>query len=208
MKMIVKLIIYTMMIGMTISLSGQDGVQMDKNDEEKRTKIATFAGGCFWCMQPPFDNTEGVTSTRVGYTGGEVPNPTYHEVTSGETGHAEAIEIVFDPEVVSFSELLAIFWHNIDPTVKNRQFADCGTQYRTAIFYHSEEQNKAAEQSRDELEKSGKFENPIVTEISPVSEFYEAEVYHQDYYLKNSIHYKNYKIGSGRAGYLEKTWGK
>ena len=208
MKTTMNLILYTMLIGVTLSLSGQDGKQMDKIDKEKKTEIATFAGGCFWCMEPPFDNTEGVISTRVGYSGGEVANPTYHDVTSGETGHAEAIEIIFDPEIVSYADLLQILWHNIDPTVKNRQFADRGTQYRTAIFYHSEEQKKAAELSREELEKSGKFENPIVTEIVHASEFYEAEEYHQDYYLKNSIHYKNYKIGSGRAGYLEETWGK
>ncbi|MGQ0793967.1 MAG: peptide-methionine (S)-S-oxide reductase MsrA [Deltaproteobacteria bacterium] len=169
---------------------------------------ATFAGGCFWCMQPPFDGIEGVLSTAVGYIGGPKPSPTYEEVCSGRTGHAEAIEVVFDPEKVSYETLLDVFWKNIDPTTLNAQFFDAGTQYRTAIFYHSEEQKRLAEASKEALDKSGKFKNPIVTEISAAGEFYKAEEYHQRYYQKSPVRYKSYSYGSGRASYLERTWGK
>ena len=172
------------------------------------TATATFAGGCFWCMQPTFNEFKGVISTRVGYTGGHTVNPTYEEVSSGMTGHAEGIEIIYDPSKVSYAELVEEFWHNIDPTSLNRQFADHGTQYRSAIFYHNEEQRKIAEASKERLAKSGKFKKPIVTEITAATTFYPAEEYHQDYYKKNAMHYKAYKIGSGRAGYLEETWGK
>lgn len=169
---------------------------------------ATFAGGCFWCMQHPFDQLEGVVSTAVGYTGGSTEHPAYEEVCSGRTKHAEAIEILYDPSRISYSALLEVFWRNIDPTAIDRQFADVGSQYRTAIFYHSEEQKKLAESSKKELEKSGKFNKPIVTEIVPASEFYKAEEYHQKYYEKNQAHYKRYKYGSGRDQYLKETWGK
>lgn len=175
--------------------------------DEKRLKKATFAGGCFWCMEPPFDQLQGVEATITGYTGGKTANPTYQEVSTGKTGHAEAIQILFDPEIISYAELLEVFWTNIDPTTKNRQFADRGSQYRTAIFYHDEEQKELAIKSKQKLESSGKFDSPIVTEIVPAGEFYRAEEYHQDYYLKNPLHYNNYKIGSGRAGYIKKTWG-
>ncbi len=174
----------------------------------KQTERAIFAGGCFWCMQPAFDRLNGVTSTSVGYTGGKKKNPTYQEVCTGKTGHAEAIEIVFDPSQTSYRELLGVFWRNIDPTVKDAQFADSGSQYRTAIFYTSESQKKEAEASRAEMEKSGAFDKPIVTEIEEAREFYPAEAYHQLYYEKNPGHYNAYKIGSGRAGYLEKKWGE
>lgn len=169
---------------------------------------ATFAGGCFWCMQPFFDRTKGVQETTVGYTGGETKNPTYEEVTSGKTGHAEAIQIVYDPKEVSYEKLLNIYWRNIDPTTKNQQFFDRGTQYRTAIFYHNDEQKRIAEESRSQLTDSGKFKKPIVTEIVPAVEFYPAEEYHQKYYKKNSLRYEAYHQGSGRDRFFEKIWGK
>jgi methionine-S-sulfoxide reductase len=176
--------------------------------QEKELAVATFAGGCFWCMEPPFDALEGVHSTISGYMGGHVIDPTYEEVSSGRTGHAEVVQVSYDPEIISYQELLAVFWRNIDPTTVNGQFADRGTQYRTAIFYHTPKQEEAARKSRDELASSGKFSEPIVTEIVPAEEFYRAEEYHQDYYKKNTIHYNMYKVGSGRAGYLKETWGK
>ena len=175
---------------------------------EKKLAAATFAGGCFWCMQPPFDNLQGVISTEAGYTGGTGEKPTYEEVSSGETGHAEVVRITYDPARISYSRLLEVFWKNIDPTTKNRQFADAGTQYRTAVFYHNEEQKRLALASKERLEKSGKYAAPIVTEILPASKFYRGEEYHQFYYKKNPAHYKLYKIGSGREGYLKRTWGE
>jgi peptide-methionine (S)-S-oxide reductase len=181
---------------------------MSETKADIKTMKATFAGGCFWCMQPTFNEFKGVISTRVGYTGGHTVNPTYEEVSSGTTGHAEGIEIIYDPTKVTYAELVEEFWHNIDPTSLNRQFADSGTQYRSAIFYHDEEQKRIAEASKERLAKSGKFKKPIVTEITAATTFYPAEEYHQDYYKKNAMRYKAYKIGSGRAGYLEETWGK
>ena len=177
--------------------------------DEKRDKkygVATFAGGCFWCMQPPYDNTPGVVETIVGYDGGTAKNPTYEEVSTGTTGHAEAVQVIYDPSKVTYEKLLEVFWHNIDPTQANGQFADRGPQYRTAIFYQNDEQKKLAEESKTSMEKSGKFHSKIVTEISPATEFYRAEDDHQSYYKKNSVHYKLYKVGSGRAGFIEKTW--
>ena len=171
-------------------------------------EIATFAGGCFWCMQPPFDAVPGVMSTTVGYTGGTKLNPTYEEVCGGQTGHTESIQVVFDPRRVSYAQVLDVFWRNIDPTTLNRQFADAGTQYRTAIFYHSEEQKHLAIASKERLGRSGTFGKPTVTEITPASTFYPAEEYHQAYYKKNPIRYKLYRIGSGRDGYLRKMWEK
>jgi methionine-S-sulfoxide reductase len=167
---------------------------------------ATFAGGCFWCMQPPYDKTPGVLSTVVGYTGGTKKDPTYEEVTGGQTGHAEAVRIYYDPKQVSYEKLLEIFWKNIDPTQQDGQFADRGSQYRTAIFYHDDEQKKLAGESRERLAKSGKFSKPIVTEIAPAGDFYRAELYHQDYYKKNATHYKLYSIGSGREPFLKNKW--
>ena len=169
---------------------------------------ATFAGGCFWCMQPVFDKMKGVASTTVGYTGGTKENPTYEEVSTGKTGHAEAIEVVYDPSQVSYEELLDAFWKDIDPTDPRGQFADKGSQYRTAIFYHSEEQKRLASESKEKFARSGKFDQPIVTEIVPASKFYKAEDYHQKYYVKNAGHYYLYKTGSGREGFLKKVWGK
>ncbi len=167
---------------------------------------AVFAGGCFWCIQPLYDNLEGVISAKVGYTGGNAENPTYAQVSSGRTGHAEAIEIVFDPAKISYEKLLDLFWKNIDPTTLNRQFADTGSQYRTAIFYTSEEQKRKAEESVKKM--SAYYDRPIVTSIEPAKPFYPAEVYHQFYYKKNPEHYDAYKEGSGRAGYVRKKWGE
>ncbi len=172
----------------------------------KKLEKATFAGGCFWCMQHPFDELKGIVSTTVGYTGGHKLNPTYEEVCAGTTGHAEAIEILYYPSQITYSELLDVFWRNIDPTTLNKQFADVGTQYRTSIFYHNEEQKRIAVASKKALEKSGRYDKTIITEITPSSTFYKAEEYHQKYYEKNSVRYKLYKFGSGRNEYLEKTW--
>ena len=167
---------------------------------------ATFAGGCFWCMQALFDKVKGVVSTVAGYTGGHKKNPTYEEVCSGKTGHSEAIEILYDPSRVTYEQLLDIFWKNIEPTMLNRQFVDFGTQYRTTIFYHDEEQKRLAEVSKERLEKSGKFYKPIVTQIQPASTFYKAEEYHQQYYKKNPIRYEFYEAHSGRSQYLKTIW--
>ena len=170
--------------------------------------IATFAGGCFWCMQPPFDHIPGIVKTTVGYMGGYIANPTYEQVSEGNTGHAEAMQVEYDPSLVSYETLLEAYWKNIDPTVRNRQFADIGPQYRTVIFYHNETQHKAAIASKKQLEASKKFKAPVVTEIVPATTFYPAEGYHQCYYKKNPEHYNNYKVGSGRAKFMEKNWGK
>jgi len=172
----------------------------------ERLEKATFAGGCFWCMEPPFDKIDGVISTTSGYTGGSEKMPTYEQVSSGKTGHFEAIEIIFDPEKVNYEKLLEIFWKNIDPIQANGQFADIGKQYRTAIFFHDENQRKLAVASKENLDKSGKFGKSVVTEILPAGDFYPAEDYHQDYYLKNPIRYKYYRFGSGRDQFLNKLW--
>jgi peptide-methionine (S)-S-oxide reductase len=159
-------------------------------------------------MEPPFDELEGVVSTTSGYTGGKEKNPTYQEVSAGETGHTEAVQVIFDPTKVSYAKLLEVFWRNIDPTTPNRQFCDVGSQYRTAIFYHSEEQKRLAEASQKTLAESERLTKPIVTEIAPAGEFYQAEDYHQDYYQKNPIRYKFYRYNCGRDQVLEAIWGK
>ncbi len=174
--------------------------------DSSNKQLATFAGGCFWCMEPPFEGKKGVLDVTAGYMGGTVENPTYDQVCTGKTGHAEAVQITFDPSQVTYQELLEIFWRNIDPTTEDAQFADQGTQYRTGIFYHSEEQKKLAQTSKDKLAASGKFKSPLVTEIVPATFFYRAEEYHQDYFKKQPFRYKNYSEGSGRVGFLKKTW--
>jgi len=171
------------------------------------TEKATFAGGCFWCMEAPFDKLPGVVSVTPGYTGSSVKNPTYQQVSAGGTGHAEAVQIVFDPSKTNYSKLLDIFWHNIDPTVKDRQFCDIGNQYRSGIFYHGEEQRRLAEQSKSALEKNKPFKGPVVTEITPASEFYPAEEYHQHYYKKNPLRYSYYRTSCGRDQRLKELWG-
>lgn len=169
--------------------------------------VATFAGGCFWCMEPPYDKLPGVRATISGYTDGKVANPTYEQVSSGTTGHAEAVQVVYDPKKVSYEKLLEVFWHNVDPTVRDAQFCDHGSQYRTAIFYHDEAQRKAAEASKAALEKSRPFREPIVTPIVMASAFYPAEDYHQDFYTKNPVRYNLYRSGCGRDARLKQLWG-
>ena len=169
---------------------------------------ATFAGGCFWCMEHPFDEIPGVVSVTSGYTGGHKKNPTYEEVSAGGTGHAESVQILFDPAKVGYEKLLEVFWHNIDPTVKDRQFCDAGHQYRSAIFYHTEEQRRLALLSKESLEKNKPFSGPIVTEIVVAEEFYPAEEYHQHYYRKNPIRYRFYRTTCGRDARLKELWGK
>jgi len=169
---------------------------------------AIFAGGCFWCMEPPYDELAGVSSTTSGYTGGTVPNPTYEQVGSGRTGHAEVVRVIFDPSRVSYERLLDVFWRNIDPLTANAQFCDRGNMYRSAIFYRGDKQREAALASKLAIVRSGRFREPIVTEIVAASAFYEAEAYHQDYYKKNPIRYKFYRFNCGRDGRLEQLWGK
>jgi peptide-methionine (S)-S-oxide reductase len=169
---------------------------------------ATFAGGCFWCMQPAFDNVPGVISTTVGYTGGHTKDPSYHEVGSGTTGHAESIEVVYDPKKVGYADLLKVFWRNVDATDGDGQFCDRGDQYRSAIFYHDEEQKGLAEQSKQEAAKALRVPGPIVTQIVPATQFYRAEDYHQSYYRKNPIRYRFYRHGCGRDRRLEEVWGE
>jgi len=169
-------------------------------------KLATFAGGCFWCMVSPFDKLPGVIRVVSGYTGGTVENPTYEQVCSGTTGHYEAVQITFDPALISYEELLQIFWRQHDPTDAGGQFADRGPSYAPAIFYHDEEQRQLALQSKEELERSGRFDKPIVTAILPAAPFYPAEEYHQGYYKKNPLRYKYYHAASGRAKFLRDAW--
>jgi peptide-methionine (S)-S-oxide reductase len=167
---------------------------------------ATFAGGCFWCMEGPFDQIPGVVSTTSGYTGGTLKDPSYEQVSSGLTGHAEAVEVVYDPKKVTYAQLLETFWHNVDPTDAGGQFCDRGNQYRTGIFVHDEEQRRLAEQSKKDLEATGKLKK-IVTPIEPASAFYPAEGYHQDYYQKNAVRYRFYRFNCGRDQRLKQLWG-
>ena len=167
--------------------------------------VATFAGGCFWCMEPPYDKLDGVTSTTSGYIGGRKDRPTYEEVSSGGTGHAEAVQIAYDPKKVSYQKLLDIFWHNIDPFAVSSQFCDHGDQYRSAIFYHNEEQRQLAEASKQAVEK--KLGKPVATQIVAAAKFWPAEEYHQDYYRKNPIRYNFYRTSCGRDRRLQQVWG-
>lgn len=169
---------------------------------------ATFAGGCFWCMEEAYEKVDGVVSVISGYTGGQLGNPTYEQVSAGGTGHAESVEVIYNPGEVTYQHLLEVFWHNVDPTTPNSQFCDHGNQYRTAIFYHDETQKRLINESRQAVEKSKSFPQPIVTEIVPASIFYPAEDYHQDFYKKNPVRYKFYKWNCGRSQRLEQLWGK
>lgn len=191
--------IMTATAAMTAELPG-------KTAAGKRLAKATFAGGCFWCMEHPFDELDGVISTTSGYTGGRTKKPTYEEVSAGWTGHAESVRVVYDPERVSYGKLLEVFWRNIDPLTANRQFCDAGSQYRSAIFYHDEEQRRLAEESKRGLEKGRGWR--IVTEIVPAGEFHPAEEYHQDYYRKNPLRYRIYRTGCGRDKRLKELWGE
>ena len=169
---------------------------------------ATFAGGCFWCMEPPFEKLDGVKKVVAGYTGGTTVNPTYEEVSGGQTGHLESIEVTYDPAKVSYEKLLDVFWRQINPTDAGGSFVDRGSSYKSAIFYHTDEQKKLAEASKNKLQKSGRFDKPIATEIRAAGPFYRAEDYHQDYWKKNPVRYKFYRYNSGRDQYIEKVWGK
>lgn len=172
----------------------------------KQLEAATFAGGCFWCMVEPFDSRPGIESVISGYTGGDIENPTYEQVCSNTTGHVEAVQITFDPEIMPYEQLVETFWQQIDPTDAGGQFNDRGASYQTAIFYHNDKQKEIAEQSKAQLDASGKFNKPVVTEILPAKPFYPAEEEHQDYYKKQSFHYRLYKKGSGREDFIKDTW--
>ena len=185
----------------TLPLPAQDNSQ-----EPQKIAKATFAGGCFWCMEPPFDKLDGVISTISGYTGGLTKNPTYQQVSAGKTGHAEVIQITYDPSIVSYEELLKVFWVNIDPTTPDQQFCDRGNQYRSAIFYHNDEQLQVANNSIQALEQNKPFKEDIVTQLEPIQEFYLAEDYHQDYYSKNPLRYKYYRYSCGRDKRLKSLW--
>ena len=174
---------------------------------DERLELATFAGGCFWCMVKPFDEQPGIEQVVSGYCGGHVENPTYEQVCSETTGHYEAVQITFNPELFPYQKLLEIYWQQIDPTDPGGQFYDRGTSYQTVIFYHNEEQKQLAEASKQELEQSGRFNKPITTKILPASTFYQAEEYHQHYYKKNKLHYEGYRVGSGRSAFIQKHWG-
>lgn len=185
------------------------GIPVEAQQHKSVTlETATFAGGCFWCMVPPFEALPGVVSVTSGYTGGFKKNPTYEEVSAGKTGHAESIQIRYNPATITYARLLEVFWHNIDPLAPNRQFCDWGSQYRSAIFYHDAAQRKLAEESKKALEQMPAFRGKIVTEIVPLKEFYRAEEYHQDFYKKNPARYHEYRTGCGRDKRLKELWGE
>ena len=202
---ITRLALVGLLIGGPIALAGQSLQPLPSGRALAR---ATFAGGCFWCMEPPFDKLDGVVSTTSGYIGGHVHSPTYAEVSAGRTGHAEAVEVLYDPTAISYAQLLEVFWRNIDPVTPNRQFCDGGSQYRSAVFYHDAEQERLARESKARLDGSGRFQDPVVTEIGPAEMFYAAEEYHQDYYLKNPLRYRFYRFGCGRDKRLGELWGE
>ncbi|MBI5116418.1 peptide-methionine (R)-S-oxide reductase MsrB [Candidatus Poribacteria bacterium] len=186
----------------------QHGVNDDMTTEIKTKQVATFAGGCFWCVEADFEKLPGVVKVVSGYTGGQKDNPTYAEVSSGTTGHLEAVQVYYDPSRVAYENLLDFFWKHIDPTDAGGQFVDRGAQYRSAIFYHDDEQKRLAEKSKEAIGRSGAFQKPISTEILPFTRFYEAEAYHQDYYKTHSLKYKFYRHGSGRDQFLSEVWEK
>lgn len=192
-------------VGMA-SMHAQQGGTVVQAPQKPGLAVATFASGCFWCTEADFDKVRGVVSTTSGYTGGKVANPTYRQVTTGETGHAEAVQVVFDPALVTYEALLDNYWRNVDPFVAHRQFCDVGSQYRPEIFFHTEAQRTAAEASKARIQKM--FGQPIVVAITPAAPFYRAEEYHQDYYKKNSAQYRFYRYGCGRDRRLEEIWAK
>ena len=208
----VPILVVAMLVAIGVTSTRADSPKTGGEPSSTATKhdslaTATFAGGCFWCMEPPFEKLPGVVSVTSGYTGGQEKNPSYREVSSGKTGHVESVQVKYDPTVISYEYLLEVFWRQIDPTDDGGQFADRGKQYRTAIFVQNEQQRELAEASKKELEKSGIFKKPIVTEIRQATAFYPAESYHQDYYKKNPENYKRYRIGSGREAFLQSVWG-
>jgi len=191
----------------TKNQSQVEAMEMDKKFDDKNLATATFAGGCFWCTESDFEKVDGVVEVVSGYTGGDEENPTYEQVSSGTTGHYESVQVYYDPLKISYTELLDVFWRHVNPTDAGGQFVDRGPQYRSAIFYHDEEQKALAEKSKAAMDSSGVFKTPLVTQIIPLKQFYPAEKYHQDYYKKNPIRYKWYRSGSGRDQYLESIWG-
>ena len=198
----------SLIVGAYAATQPATGKTEDMKTQSDHLKKATFAGGCFWCSEADFEKAAGVIAAISGYTGGQTENPTYEEVSAGRTGHLEAVEVIYDPALVSYQQLLDVFWRHVDPTDPGGQFADRGPQYRTAIFYHDEEQRRLAEASKKELDASGRFNKPIVTEIRPLGKFHPAEGYHQDYYKNNSLRYSMYRQGSGRDQFIQQTWGK
>ena len=188
------------------NITEEKGKRSLMSEQRNKLSTATFAGGCFWCTEADFEKVEGVVEVISGYTGGHKENPTYEQVSAGGTGHVEAVQVMFDPEKVSYKELLQVFWRHVDPTDPGGQFVDRGAQYRSAIFYHDDMQNRLAEESKTELERSGRFENPIVTEIVKFTKFYRAEDYHQDYYKTHPFRYKYYRFNSDRDQFLKKVW--
>ncbi len=201
-------VVLFLMAGNQRSEAVQKGVKMDAGKEGMNLRQATFAGGCFWCTQADFEKLPGVVKVISGYTGGNKENPTYAEVSSGGTGHVEAVQVYYDPSKITYEELLDYFWKHVDPTDAGGQFVDRGSQYRSVIFYHDEEQKRSAEKSKEALSKSGRFNKPIVTEILQFTKFFKAEDYHQGYYKTHPLKYKFYRFESGRDQFLEKAWGK
>jgi peptide methionine sulfoxide reductase msrA/msrB len=199
------------LLSMSLLLSSSKAVDKEGDgramEDHRELKTATLAGGCFWCVEADFEKVDGVVKVISGYTGGTKDNPTYEEVSAGGTGHVEAVQVLYDPKKVTYKELLDVFWRHVDPTDQGGQFADRGSQYRTVIFYHDEEQKRLAEQSKKELEKTGPFKKPVATEIVKFTKFYPAEDYHQDYYKAHSLRYKYYRHGSGRDQFLKEVWG-
>ena len=204
----VLLTYFVSIMSMAFCLASEAHAQSPKPAGSVAAARATFGGGCFWCMEEAFDKVPGVISTTSGYMGGQTKNPTYEQVSSGRTGHAEVVQVEYDPKKVSYEKLLDAFWRNVDPTQKDGQFCDHGSQYRSAIFYHDEEQRRSAEASKAALQKNKPFIRDIVTEVTKAGEFYAAEGYHQDYYQKNPVRYKFYKTGCGRAAQLQALWGR
>jgi methionine-S-sulfoxide reductase len=206
-------VLISIIAGLVVIAGLATGATMDKQeatmgDDQGMTARAIFAGGCFWCMEPPFKKLDGVHAVVSGYIAGHKENPTYQEVSSGTTGHTEAVEISYDPAKVSFDELLEVFWMNIDPTDAGGQFVDRGSQYRSGIYYLDDEQKRLAEASKERLDRSGRFDSPVVTEIVAATRFYPAEDYHQDYYRESPIRYKFYRYNSGRDQFINRVWGK
>ena len=204
--LIIVLISLIMFLGLQGASNLESREEKTMSEQNENLETATFAGGCFWCVESDFEKTNGVIEVISGYTGGREENPTYKQVSSGGTGHLEAVQVVYDSSIVTYSGLLDVFWRHVDPTDSGGQFVDRGSQYRTAIFYHNEEQRRLAQKSKEDLNNSNIFDKPIVTEILELSEFYRAEDYHQDYYKENPIRYKFYRYRSGRDQFLDKVW--
>ena len=205
---LVVLALMVYVTGFSSSDQQENLTRMESKPMPENLEIATLAGGCFWCMEPPFENLPGVYQVISGYTGGSEKDPTYEQVAHGMTGHAEAVQVHYDPSQISYPEILEVFWRNIDPTDGGGQFVDRGKQYRNEIFCHNDEQKKQALESKMKLEKSGRFQKAIVTPVTDATSFYPAEEYHQDFYKKSSAHYKGYRSGSGRDSFIDKTWGE